>query len=364
MCIIYSIFKQKENPEIQKQLIDLFFESQKDNTDGIGIVAFDKNLKLSRYIRTFIVDYPTIEKVFDKSPFINIHFRNGTSGEVNQKNIHFWKKGDWFFSHNGTCTTYKTILGKKTDSLIFFEKLFKRKFLKKNGKIEIEKIRNFLSGLQWWGRFVLINQKSKKIYFFGSFESYLLGDNCLIISSTKIQLPQFDIFNFWDLKFYTPAKKYPIYKRKLSGVFMMDLKTKKFKQIADKTEKEIETTVERYNPKTGRMEVISEEKLEAERQKAMDEYNKEVSDGFKEERQARKKAKKEEKRKRKKARKNLKEKKKWKAVGATINKGKYWNKGKKKQLISKSSMLLLRQSSITNTKGGLLNKKKTRLIFG
>lgn len=189
MCFIASIFKVKQDESSIFPITKMLLDEQNTNNDGTGSYCFNKNNDNVYNQKKMKEDAKSIAINLSKFDVINYHFRNSTGGEVNEKNAHFWKIGNWIFAHNGTASSFSD--AKKADSLVFFEEIINRKFLRPSGFINIEKIKEFSNENNLYGRFIIINSVTKKMYFFGDFQTYLLNNAYLIVTSAKADFESF-----------------------------------------------------------------------------------------------------------------------------------------------------------------------------
>ena len=227
MCVILSIYqKEKKNKNAIVNTIESLIPS---NPDGIGIVSFDNVKQKWTSQRELKIDINDLRQIFQDNNIINVHLRNGTSGKISKHNIHFWRKNDWMFAHNGQITEYSNN-NHFTDSYIFFQRLVNLNYLEENGKIHYKKIKKMMNKLSYWGRFVLINTKTNRIYYFGDFHVYLMNKNTLIISTQHIDFNNY--YSFYGITF-RDKKQTDIMKIKMEGIFYIDINKEKMKKIDD-----------------------------------------------------------------------------------------------------------------------------------
>ena len=176
-----------------------------------------------------------VEKLLRKFDMFNIHLRQMTSGVITERNVHFWEKGDWQFAHNGTI--YNLAEDGKCDSLGLFQLLLSKNYLKDSGRVEYKKIQRYLTNTSFWGRFVIVNTKTQKVYYFGDFHTYLLHNQTLLISSTKILFrTKDDEINFNGLSFSKERKSKSVLSDEIEGIHILDLNKFRFKQITEELE--------------------------------------------------------------------------------------------------------------------------------
>lgn len=184
MCFLTTIIKIKEDRNVDFSVAKMLAEEQSSNSDGSASYCFNKKGNEFYESRKMTQTPESILENVYKYDVCNFHFRKSTGGTVDTSNVHFWTIGDWTFAHNGTIHDLKD--EKKCDSLVFFEKLIKKHLLKPNGYADIKGIRKYTAKTTLWGRFIIINKKSKEIYFFGDFHVYSLNRSSIIVTSSKV----------------------------------------------------------------------------------------------------------------------------------------------------------------------------------
>ena len=230
MCFILTAIKLSEDKNVEQAILDVMKEAQGRNANGTGAVAYRLDSRQKPVIRRDMLA-TTAEMANDLRVFdvVSYHFRMATIGTVNLENVHFWKKGDWAFAHNGQI--YDVGYNGKSDSLAFFEQLIKNNYLGKNGKVKFEKIKEFTNTFNFWGRFIVINLKSKRIYFFGDFQFYLLNRAYMVITSGSSDFEGKIWVNGIDFEVDGGIE---VLNKEVEGVYMLDPKKGTFKQVFDK----------------------------------------------------------------------------------------------------------------------------------
>ena len=230
MCFILTAIKLSEDKNVEQAILDVMKEAQGRNANGTGAVAYRLDSRQKPVIRRDMLA-TTAEMANDLRVFdvVSYHFRMATIGTVNLENVHFWKKGDWAFAHNGQI--YDVGYNGKSDSLAFFEQLIKNNYLGKNGKVKFEKIKEFTNTFNFWGRFIVINLKSKRIYFFGDFQFYLLNRAYMVITSAISDFEGKIWVNGIDFEVEGGIE---VLEKEVEGVYMLDPKKGTFKQVFDK----------------------------------------------------------------------------------------------------------------------------------
>lgn len=240
MCVILSIYQKN------KIAIDSIIEKIEDlklkNPDGVGIVSFNKETQNWQQNRKLEIKKTDISQILKKNDIINIHLRHTTAGETNNANIHFWKHNNWHFAHNGHIQD----LGenkKYSDSYLLFRQFIEKNYITENDTIKHIKIKKLINKLSFWGRFVLINTKTQKTYFFGDFHALSINEKTLIISTENISLNQYQ--NIFGVLFKKENKN-TFLRKKLDGIFYIDNQKEKLTQL-EKELKEIYTSDYTYD---------------------------------------------------------------------------------------------------------------------
>jgi predicted glutamine amidotransferase len=227
MCIILSVYNNgKPDLETIKTIKNVIRAGINSNSDGIATLTLNTD-KTEKVKKQLTITDKQVENLLKDNENINFHLRFATSGKVNTDNLHFWKHGDWFFAHNGMIAKYN--FGKemeKCDSLKFFEGLLEMKLIGDNGNINYKKIKEYSATLGLWGRFVLVNAKFKKVYYFGNWKIYLIknnGNSTLIICSKGLNFK--DNTNvFYGFEFEKDNSK--VFEKDFEGIMAMNIKNK------------------------------------------------------------------------------------------------------------------------------------------
>lgn len=182
MCFIVTSIKLKEDKVAQNAIFNVLAGEQADNAHGTASLCYSKDGKPVIWRG----DYEPFAKMQDnlhKFEVVNYHFRQATVGKKTLENVHFWQVADWAFCHNGVIAN----LGdeEESDSLKFFNYLVAHKFLPKQGAPKLDEIKAYVNESSLMGRFLLINLKTKDIYFFGDFQVYLVAKSHLVITSAN-----------------------------------------------------------------------------------------------------------------------------------------------------------------------------------
>ena len=180
MCFIATIVKIKEDESSIYPIAKLLAEEQQSNDDGTGHYCFNRagGHSHAQEMTESIESMAKNVKDFDVSCY---HFRNATEGVVDESNVHFWKRSNWLFCHNGMINKFG--VGDKSDSLSFFEKLVELGHLT-DDSIDWKAIKDFTNTTNFSGRFILIHAITHKMYFFGNYDGYLINRSYLVLTST------------------------------------------------------------------------------------------------------------------------------------------------------------------------------------
>ncbi len=226
MCFILTAIKIEENDLARQGIFQVLKEEQIGNPHGTGALCFNKDNNRVTHEKTMHSDWDTMKANVDNFDIINYHFRLATIGEKNVENVHFWKHGDWYFAHNGIIGGLGT--AQESDSLIFFKELVRQKLLQKNGNVKCTEVKAYANTLNFGGRFLLVNTKTKNMYFFGDWNVCLLNKSYLAITSSSAS---FDIkYTILGLEFDQDIEIEKM-EATMDGVWMYESKTKEFKQI-------------------------------------------------------------------------------------------------------------------------------------
>ena len=106
MCFNMAILLSDEElfSEVKDDIIDVIADMSQFNSDGFSIHYVGSK---SRVVRTLDL-YSFIEEIekIDKAKMIHVHLRARTSGDISIDNVHMWRVGDFYFSHNGFVLSY------------------------------------------------------------------------------------------------------------------------------------------------------------------------------------------------------------------------------------------------------------------
>jgi len=236
MCTIIGVYrKEKNNLDLQKAIEYSITEEAMLNKDGFAIFADEFGKK--PYIKRLLA--PSTQVISEALKYNAVHFhgRQATTGEVHENNVHFWNIGEWIFGHNGWVREYSSFFSEKkdkdslTDSYLFFHEMMKRGYVKED-KIKWDKIDRLADEKSFSGRFVLINSKTKKAYYAGDWNAYLIGDGedrVLLIASKKISL--YKQVNFFGIDFTHQDNELNIITKDLKGVFCINYEEGTYTEI-------------------------------------------------------------------------------------------------------------------------------------
>jgi predicted glutamine amidotransferase len=246
MCVIATIVKKNQNKNIEEALkmsLKNFEDVQPHGSGFVGISIIDKKdkkgkkEKQARYAfdKQLTMGLDRIAENMESSQCVNYHFRTKTTGDVDLKNIHFWKRGRWIFAHNGWVSQYGDSYQagkarKEVDSYLFFKELISQEALKDNGKIDWNKIGEIDRAKSFSGRFLLIDSELHRLYYYGDFHLYLFERDIMALCSTTIDLiSQVDFFKYT----FTMAPSIEIIHKKIDGVHCLDLVDNSFVKVMD-----------------------------------------------------------------------------------------------------------------------------------
>ena len=221
MCFILTSLKIKDNPDCLYPILKLLTTEQSGNRDGTGAYCFNLKDEQTSYHRTMTAEHTTMAYDLKNFDVCNYHFRMGSSGSKDERNIHFWKIGDWLFAHNGTATDH--VKGEMTDSYNLFSNLIQKHLIKHNGKIDFEGIKKFINSTTFWGRFIIINTKSNKMYFFGDWHCYVINKSYMVLTSAKSDFETYQ--TFLGISFEDPNTTLEVLETEIDGMFYFDPKS-------------------------------------------------------------------------------------------------------------------------------------------
>ena len=226
MCYIITAIKIKPDKQAENSILRTMENQQDEQPNGTGSVCFNIKKTDFKIDRKMKESRQAMKNKLKSHDFVSYHFRTATSGLKDKRNVHFWKKGNWTFCHNGTISNQAD--DENSDSNNFFNNIYELDCLYKNGRLNYEKIAEYTSQFNFCGRFLLINEKYKKIYFFGDFNFYVLNKSYLVITSTSTDFTE--TFKTFGIEFET-EQKLEILEKEIEGIYMINLKTGTFKQL-------------------------------------------------------------------------------------------------------------------------------------
>lgn len=186
MCLILSLQQKTKDSRVKSTFAQVVLNNANYHDDGVAILAYNRDNSEIYHNRVMKTTLAEIESVVDKFDVVNVHLRQGTSGVLGVDNTHFWEREGWYFCHNGMMSKYEKT-SKDTDSLQFFNHLFSAKVFK-GVYINIKKLDKASENKGLAGRCVFVNPASSKMFFYGSFKTYNLDNQAVLIASTDIQL--------------------------------------------------------------------------------------------------------------------------------------------------------------------------------
>ena len=223
MCFI--AVSLNKNRERASDLFSVLKEKERINKDGFGFYALPTVEGEATHIRAAGIDSEKILPLMN-SQVVMSHLRFSTGGDKGEKNYHTWKIGNWIFLHNGGITMLKE--KEYCDSFIFFNALIEKKYLKPES-IRVKKIDNYAKAVGLMGRFILFNEATKEMYFFGDFDLIMPNKNedRMYVTSAPIELSE-TIFHYGLL---IPSPDFSV-KATLEGIWKFDLKKFSFSLIS------------------------------------------------------------------------------------------------------------------------------------
>ncbi len=149
------------------------------NPHGFAIRVDDKvvmrTLDIDKY-KNFIINS---RSEIEDSMLVHVHYRYATSGRIDENNIHLWKVGRYYASHNGSIPGYGNM--EISDSLSWF--------LENEEDIEKEDLDALAnSSSEAWGVFLLSKEDMSKLMIgsAGKPIQVQLLDDVIILSSAKV----------------------------------------------------------------------------------------------------------------------------------------------------------------------------------
>lgn len=220
MCQITTVIKITEDEKVARAITNMMLEAQNTNDDGTGEYSFNMKGEFHHERKVFETLDGMMENL-KKFDVINYHFRRSTGGELSEHNIHFWKIGNWALAHNGTATSYKE--EKDSDTLALFKDLIRKNYLGVGSRINIKKIKKLLSNTTFWGRIVIINTQTKKMYFFGDFYAYYINRSYVVLTSCTETFEFKEAVSVLGLTFEADEEtKLEVMEGKMDGIFSYD----------------------------------------------------------------------------------------------------------------------------------------------
>ena len=204
MCYLLITKQLIEKPKARNADIikKVMLEQMKRNDDGFALQRPVENLSL----RT-LDEEETIKAInaIDLDGMI-YHARMASVGAVTTDNVHAYDYKGFTFAHNGGSSDYavktiwtgavSTLTSKNqdnTDSKLFFYDLVDEiEARKATGHKEIAKaIQAQYNDVNWWGRASLYHKESDRLFLFGDWHTYNIGNEYIAISSADVlDIPQ------------------------------------------------------------------------------------------------------------------------------------------------------------------------------
>jgi len=269
MCNTGLILTIRKNEKARAMISEALNQKMLDNPDGFSFMETDKALSLTP---TRTMDIKVARgKAESNSPLLFYHFRMASSGRVNIDSTHFWKRGQFYFAHNGGASIYgqypteaaaypykeyqapkwktqwedddlilTTQKGRKAkralalaqkddsvDSEVFFYRMIGK--IKEAGDTRPATIAKIASSVnaEVWGRYQLLDSKKKRAYFIGDWYTYLINHDYMIITSAKMDFRLHRYIRGLPFGTINPEVR----AGKIDGVWMLNMKQQRFKQI-------------------------------------------------------------------------------------------------------------------------------------
>lgn len=226
MCYILTAIKLKESQEAKDVILNVLAEQQVGNSHGSASVAFNFDKRVPSIVRAMEIDIENMIETVESDVF-SYHFRLATIGGKTVNNVHYWKKGNWAFAHNGQIHGL-TNEDDDSDSLTFFKNIVSKGYLTKGNKAKCAKIKEYTNKVNFWGRYIIVNLKTKNVYFFGDFETYLVENSYLVITSVTTSFEK--NINILGLPFGGDDEVKAL-ASEIDGVWMFDYKMRRFMQV-------------------------------------------------------------------------------------------------------------------------------------
>lgn len=191
MCLILSLHQKEKDDRIKSVFKQIVLSNVSHHDDGVGILAINSETGDVYHNRAMLTSDAELQGVLDNYDIVNVHLRQGTSGELSTHNVHFWHRDDWFFAHNGMVSAYHggariDTTCKDTDSLQFFNELFAKKGLSNKGYVNLKKLDKLSDTKGFSGRCMFVHPKTNRIVYYGDFKTYNLDNKAVLVCSTTV----------------------------------------------------------------------------------------------------------------------------------------------------------------------------------
>lgn len=114
MCKLIIGIKKAGNNAVVSSLIDVQADELLNEKDGMAALSFNgENVRVERDLLDYENVFDNAIKQINNSLLVSIHTRTGTSGAIDQSNVHFFNHNDWYMAHNGFTSSKNKGEGKR-----------------------------------------------------------------------------------------------------------------------------------------------------------------------------------------------------------------------------------------------------------
>ena len=156
--------------------------NMRTNKDGFGIRVDNEIVRTTNH-NNFLHYILSNSMAIDRARLTHIHFRLATSGLKNDDNVHLWKIGGYYCSHNGIASGYGYNKDGNADSYEFFKSI--------EDKIAKEDIKGISSALSDINGIVFLTREDGRRIIAGSsgkpMKMYLFKNNAIVLANQDIK---------------------------------------------------------------------------------------------------------------------------------------------------------------------------------
>jgi len=156
--------------------------NMKTNKDGFGIRVDDEIIRTTNN-KNFLNYILSNSIAIDRARLIHVHFRLATFGLINDNNVHLWKIGGYYCSHNGVASGYGYNKDGNADSYEFFKST--------EDKIAKEDIKGMSKALSEINGIVFLTREDGRRIIAGSsgkpMKIYLFKNNTIVLANQDIK---------------------------------------------------------------------------------------------------------------------------------------------------------------------------------